>query len=93
VIFGGNVRILANHEGNLMIKRIQRIFEIFNLRGGPIMGMWSIAMIAISIYSVIADKKIDSSIAGMYGVAVAAYAASKTYKETQSTTATEVNSV
>ena len=57
------------------------------------MGMWSIAMIGISIYSVITDKKIDSSIAGMYGVAVAAYAASKTYKETQSTTATEVNSV
>ena len=47
------------------------------------MGMWSIAMISISIYSVVFDKKIDSSIAGMYGVAVATYAASKTYKETQ----------
>ena len=75
-----------------MIKRIQSLFEIFNLRGGPIMGIWSLSMIWLSVFSVIADKKIDSSIAGMYGVAVAAYAASKTYKETQSTS-TEVKSV
>ena len=56
------------------------------------MGIWSLSMIWLSVFSVIADKKIDSSIAGMYGVAVAAYAASKTYKETQSTS-TEVKSV
>jgi len=83
VLFGGNVRTQASPEGKLMIKHIHRLFEVFNLRGGPIMGMWSIAMISISIYSVVFDKKIDSSIAGMYGVAVATYAASKTYKETQ----------
>ena len=59
------------------------------MRGKTIMLIWSFAMIGISIYSVIAGKKIDSSVASMYGVAIAAYAASKTYKETRTGETTE----
>ncbi len=73
-----------------MIKGIHKMLEIFNVRGGPIMGIWSLAMIGISIYSVICDKKIDSSIAGMYGTAVGFYAWSKTKKETKTAEGTNV---
>lgn len=55
------------------------------MRGKLIMAIYSLAMIGISIYSVIYGKQIDSSVASMYGVAIAAYAASKTYKETHVT--------
>ncbi len=51
--------------------------------GKYIMAVYSLAMIGLSIYSVVYDKKIDSSISTMYGAAIVAYAASKTYKETQ----------
>ena len=56
------------------------------------MAVWSYAMIALSIYSVVAGKPIDSSVASMYGVAIAAYAASKTYKETRPDSTTSASS-
>jgi hypothetical protein len=62
-------------------KSFHKAFEVFNLRGGPIMGLWSVAMIGLSIYSVVADKKVDSSVAAMYGTAVTAYATSMTYRK------------
>jgi len=51
--------------------------------GKYIMLVYSLAMIVISGYSVVYDKKIDSSVATMYSAAIVAYAASKTYKETR----------
>jgi uncharacterized membrane protein (UPF0136 family) len=51
--------------------------------GKYIMAIYSLAMIGLSVYSVVYDKKIDSSVATMYSAAIVAYAASKTYKETK----------
>ncbi len=49
--------------------------------GKYIMLVYSLAMIGISVYSVVYDKKIDSSVATMYSAAIVAYAASTTYRE------------
>ena len=53
------------------------------MRGKHIMAIYSFAMIGLSVYSVVYGKPIDASVSSMYGVAIAAYAASKTYKETR----------
>lgn len=53
------------------------------MRGKTIMLIYTLAMIGLSVYSVLAGKPIDSSVSSMYGVAIAAYATSKTYKETR----------
>lgn len=60
-----------------------RLLELFNIKGGPIMGIWSLAMIGLSIYSTIKGKAIDGSVAAMYTAAVAAYAGSKGYESFQ----------
>jgi hypothetical protein len=62
------------------MNRYQAILEIFNIKAGPIMGIWSLVMIALSIYSTVAGKPIDGSVAAMYGTAVAVYAGSTTYR-------------
>lgn len=64
----------------------QAWLNYFNLKGGPIMGLWSIAMIGLSIYSTVKGKPIDGSVATMYGTSVLAYAGTKgveTYTQSQ----------
>ncbi len=61
-------------------KFIHRALEVFNLKGGVIMGIYSLAMIVLSFYSVKTGKPIDGSVAAMYSTAALAFAGSKAHK-------------
>ncbi len=58
---------------------VHKVLEVFNLKGGVIMGIYSLAMIALSFYSVKTGKPIDGSVAAMYSTAALAFAGSKAH--------------
>ena len=62
------------------MSRCKKILNFFDLKGGVIMGIYSLSMIALSFYSVVNGKPIDSSIPAMYLGAIGAFAVNKTAK-------------
>lgn len=56
---------------------MSKIWELFNIKGGSIMGLYSLCMIALSCYVTVAQKPLDSGVVAAYGVAVGAFAYSK----------------
>lgn len=60
-----------------IITSIHDCLEIINLRGGTVMGLYSLSMIVLSFYSVIKGKPIDGSVAAMYSTAAVVYGGSR----------------
>ena len=56
-----------------MIRFIHRCLEVFNLRGGPLMGLWTLTL----IYLTIRGKPIDANAIRAYEIAIAVYGVSK----------------
>ena len=63
----------------------RRIFEwwhigwdCFNLKGGSIVGLYTLAIIALSCWATLTGKDIPSGVVTSYGLVIGAYAANKT---------------
>lgn len=63
-----------------VIDYIHILFGFFDVAGGTIMGIWSFVMIGLAIYSVVAHKTIDGSVATVYGIAVSAFAGTNMHR-------------
>lgn len=64
----------------------KRILSLFDIPGGSILGLYSLAVIALSCYSVITSKAFPSEIRDMYLGIITAFAATniaKHYKESK----------
>ncbi len=57
------------------MKAWRKIQEFFDVDGGAILGVWSLAMVSLSIWAVLAGMSVPTAIATMYGVVVTAFAA------------------
>jgi|WetSurMetagenome_2_1015567.scaffolds.fasta_scaffold37860_4 hypothetical protein len=68
---------------------MNKLWELFNIKGGSIMGLYSLCMIALSCYVTIQQKPLDSGVVGAYGVAVGAFAYSRKKKEVKATEGSE----
>lgn len=56
---------------------MNKLWDLFNIKGGSIMGLFSLCIIALSCYVTITGKPLDTGVVGAYGVAVGAFAYSK----------------
>ncbi len=60
-----------------IIAFVQKMLGIADLKGGVVMGIYSLSMIYLSFYSVKYSKPIDSSVAAMYIAIAGFYGGSK----------------
>lgn len=68
---------------------MSKFWDLFNIRGGSIMGLFSLCIIALSCYVTIKQKPLDTGVVGAYGVAVGAFAYSKKGKKNVSVNVSE----
>lgn len=62
------------------IKTIKHWITIFNLSGGTILGIMSLAMTALMCYTTLTGKDLPSGVVTAYSVAVGAFALHKSVK-------------
>lgn len=58
------------------MKRLQYYFEIFNIKGGPLMGLWTLLMIGLTA----SGRTVDSGAVTAYLGALAAYGVSRGHR-------------
>ena len=55
-----------------------------DISGGAILGLWSLMMLALSCFCVVAKRDMPSAVASSYGIIVGAYAVTRTFKKDSS---------
>jgi hypothetical protein len=59
------------------ISFMNKLWDIFNIKGGSIMGLFTLCMISLIIYVTLAQKSLDSGVVAVYSITVGAFAYSK----------------
>ena len=64
-----------------ILKRWKKLQEFCDIKGGTIVGLWSLMMLALIPYSVLAKWEFPTSIVTAYLGVISAYAVNRTFKK------------
>jgi TRAP-type C4-dicarboxylate transport system permease large subunit len=56
---------------------MNKVWDLFNIKGGSIMGLFTLCMISLIIYVTLTQKTLDSGVVAAYSITVGAFAYSK----------------
>jgi len=59
---------------------VKKLFELFNVSGGAILGAFTLTMVGLSIAAFVLNRGIPASVVTVYSGILAAFAITKTYK-------------
>lgn len=65
------------------VSRVAGAFDVFNLRGQAIVGLYTLVVIGLSIYATITGKDIPSGVVMTYGSVIAGLTVNTTFKAPQ----------
>jgi hypothetical protein len=65
------------------VSRVADAFEVFNIRGQAIVGLFTLTIIGLSVYATVCGKDLPGGVVAAYGAVIAGLTVNTTFKTPQ----------